>query len=303
MKSLIARSVRTSIHTMARYRVGRRALNAAYMLLPTNRLEWVHSRYSRLFRGESFIIDDEWRLSFAGRPIVVPLRNHLDWEIALSILGHDVDVKRAYLAAITSTEPPDIFIDIGANVGLHSLLFLLQGIDTISFEPQPFCQQYIKALCSANAVVPKIEPYCLGQTCSFVDLTVPAEQHDETWLASVKVDVASSLEQRFTVNKQRVEQRTLDSYLPTLSDYKRPLIKIDVEGAEADVLRGATETIRKFQPTILFEANGDREELFSIVEAIGYSIVRINTDAVFSMSEFISERISNFACKPNRLIG
>jgi hypothetical protein len=34
------------------------------------------------------------------------------------------------------------------------------------------------------------------------------------------------------------------------------VIKIDVEGAELDVLRGATETLRKMRPKVLVEVHG-----------------------------------------------
>ena len=48
------------------------------------------------------------------------------------------------------------------------------------------------------------------------------------------------------------------------------MIKIDVEGMEADVLRGAIETIRKYVPIIYVEIFGDTAEVDDILAPHGY---------------------------------
>jgi hypothetical protein len=74
---------------------------------------------------------------------------------------------------------------------------------------------------------------------------------------------------------EEVQMRTLDSY--ALEDVF--LVKVDVEGAELEVLQGALETLRESNfPPLIFEAWRDgswsekREELLSYVRDLGYEL-------------------------------
>ena len=76
-----------------------------------------------------------------------------------------------------------------------------------------------------------------------------------------------------------VETRRLDDLL---NGREVDLIKIDVEGLELSVLRGATETIRKYRPHVIFECGSEyairdqgvsRRELFDyLTKELNYSI-------------------------------
>src|SRR5829696_4519320 len=188
IRRLINEAIRGSARAAAANQFTRPLLNAVYGQLPMAGQEWIHSKFARIFYGKN--IEGRWNLRFSNRSIAVPLTHGtswLDWAIALSILGHDVDIKRVYLNAITSlVDRPDLFIDIGANTGTHSILFLVHGIDTICFEPNASCRQTLAALCAANGVLPKVEPYCLGARSAIVNLAFPVR---ETWLGSVKPEV------------------------------------------------------------------------------------------------------------------
>jgi FkbM family methyltransferase len=77
---------------------------------------------------------------------------------------------------------------------------------------------------------------------------------------------------------QGIEMKTLDSF--ELFDVN--LIKIDCEGYEENVLRGAAETIRQSQPTIVVEQKRDMAERFGLeklgavhlLESWGYKVVQ-----------------------------
>ena len=59
------------------------------------------------------------------------------------------------------------------------------------------------------------------------------------------------------------------------------LVKVDVEGAELDVLKGMSETIKTYKPTIIYEVDdGDRaayerkyQELESFLQSLGYKVI------------------------------
>jgi hypothetical protein len=60
-----------------------------------------------------------------------------------------------------------------------------------------------------------------------------------------------------------VKQISLDSFIGTMKMKRIDLIKIDVEGFGANVLRGGIDVIKKFQPQILLECHLGSNE-FSI---------------------------------------
>ena len=74
-----------------------------------------------------------------------------------------------------------------------------------------------------------------------------------------------------------VQQKTLDSFNFEDVDY----IKIDVEGHELKVLKGAINTINKYSPLIVVEENGSAEkwnkgiknEALNYLQELGYKIV------------------------------
>ena len=85
---------------------------------------------------------------------------------------------------------------------------------------------------------------------------------------------------------------------------KRTLIKIDVEGGEASVLRGASTLLRQSRPTIIFESNdrGARAELAALLGEHGYAITRLpwpdNQTPALSASDFGSSIETNFLARP-----
>src|ERR1700722_9247274 len=51
--------------------------------------------------------------------------------------GHDSELKQTYASLIQLEHPPRLVLDIGANYGTHSIIFLSHDIETVSFEPNP----------------------------------------------------------------------------------------------------------------------------------------------------------------------
>jgi FkbM family methyltransferase len=65
---------------------------------------------------------------------------------------------------------------------------------------------------------------------------------------------------------------TLDAVWSARGEPEVSVVKIDVEGAELSVLRGAAQLLERWHPTLLLEANGERERdaLLAILEPLGY---------------------------------
>jgi hypothetical protein len=95
------------------------------------------------------------------------------------------------------------------------------------------------------------------------------------------------------IERIRVKVESLDDSIP--AGYVPAVIKIDVEGAEGEVLRGAKKTIVDHRPVVVFEhgvGGADRygttsDEVFQIlVEEAGMRIFDMDGAGPYSRSEF-----------------
>ena len=267
--------VKNGVNLAMHHPQGQRAICSAYRTASYAGKAFVHRNCAKLFReGSTRVVETVWVDSFAGKDIRCPIRNStlwLDWDIALSLTGHDVEIKATYESLLRSCYKPDLFIDIGANYGTHSLLFLCHGVRSISFEPNASCIDYYGHLCDANGVKGGVKAVALGESIGNVNIRFPVR---ETWLGTIEQDVAADLvENDYKLVSESVPLRTLDSYLSELQG-SRLLLKIDTEGSEVQVLRGALEVLKRMRPKVIFESwQGDgREILMSLFVLSEYEI-------------------------------
>ncbi len=274
LKSGVYFVIRYIVKLIATFSCSRRILNAIYIKLNPSQKGRFHHGFAKIFRnGKNRASSGKWKVVFANKSILMPLTSEqlwLDWDTAASIVGHDLEVKETYELLIKSPERPDLFIDIGANYGTHSLLFLVHQIKTITFEPNPSCHDYFRRICKLNQVTPDLEPVALGDKDGHVELSYP--KHD-TWLGSTNAEVAKELALTQELVTEKIEQKTVDDYFSKIG-HSRTLIKIDAEGNELSVLRGAARTLMEKRPKIIFEVynDGHRIELFDLFKSKNYRI-------------------------------
>ncbi len=87
-----------------------------------------------------------------------------------------------------------------------------------------------------------------------------------------------------------VELHRLDDDLP--HDFQPALIKVDVEGAEVRVFRGASETLRRRQPVLMFEHGHSglyettSDELWDLLNDCGYRIFNMEGAGPYTREQF-----------------
>ena len=162
---------------------------------------------------------------------------------------------------------PDSFsvvVDIGANNGfiLQKLLKVFPHSKCVAFEPIPRFADYLRLK------YPKVDVRQLaisnfnGEVPFFNTLSSPA-------LSSLNESRLNLLGETFKTLKIRCD--TLDNQLQ--DSIRVSFIKIDVEGHEIEVLRGAEDTIRKHRPIIVIEVCEETEsEVRRILTEQGYRI-------------------------------
>jgi FkbM family methyltransferase len=308
----LKRLVRANSHRLARWSVRQQGLvgvlNAAYDRAPYAQKEWLYHLFSKAFRGFHRPGTCTWDVRFGRRTITLPLQGSqmwLHWDLAFSILGHDVEIKRSYETFLSSRQPPRVFFDVGANYGLDSLLLLSQGITTVSFEPNPACHAYFLEAARLNGVCPRIEAVALGRAEGRAQLSFYA---DETWNGSLLGVAASQLTASPNLSHVAVRVTSLDTFVRD-SGLQPDLIKMDVEGNELNVLSGAMETLRQAQPWVIFESNtaDDRAALRALFDSVGYRVARLplldaERPTPLSLDAFIASRSTNFLSFPGGLL-
>jgi len=159
-----------------------------------------------------------------------------------------------------------VFYDIGANIGEFSLFSAhLVGAEgkVYSFEPMNETFEVLKENIALNKYEDRITPFhiALSDNNGEADLFAATEHNDLGALEDGLHTLYATNDRSIFLQKIKLE--TVDSKQAELSP--PDFMKIDVEGAELHVLKGAAETIRKHHPKIMLEFNRDT------FEAAGYT--------------------------------
>jgi FkbM family methyltransferase len=168
----------------------------------------------------------------------------------------------------------DYFIDIGANLGYYTCLALQSGKPVVAFEPQQQNLQCLFKNLIANGWQDKAEVFPLALSESPGLLTLYGASGPSASLVKNWAGYSSSY-------KKIVPVSTLDNLITGRFSSKQLFIKIDVEGAEYDVLKGAIKTLKLApKPMWLLEIcleefhpegrNPDFQEIFDLFWDSGY---------------------------------
>lgn len=140
-----------------------------------------------------------------------------------------------------------VFYDVGANVGYMALevAALFPDVEVIAFEPQPALARNIAVSAVLNEF-PHVTVYAL--------MLGSADDEGELFVTSDSIH-ASAVARRagsasITCPRARIDGLVESGALPPPS-----VLKVDVEGAELDVFRGAEMTIKRYRPIIVCEAD------------------------------------------------
>jgi FkbM family methyltransferase len=150
-------------------------------------------------------------------------------------------------------QPTDCMVDVGANFGYVSLVAAKYARHVFAFEPSPNTFAYLQHNLELNPqLAHKVTSRMVGLSAQAGTLTL--------YRSPVDAGTASlhPLEQTMTV-QESVNVDTLDHLL---AHETVGWLKIDVEGAELDVLRGGEQLIRRDRPNVLIELFEPHQQRF-----------------------------------------
>ncbi len=145
---------------------------------------------------------------------------------------------------IDGTDP--VFVDVGANVGLYSnLLFKNHPQATIwSFEPNPKTFEKLTPRLASNTITAINKG--LGANDAKLTFYDRKDLNGSSAFGSLYKDVIEDIHQAESIEIE-VEITTLDSYASETGIDSIQLLKIDTEGHELEVLKGAQKLLRNDQ--------------------------------------------------------
>lgn len=192
--------------------------------------------------------------------------------------------------------PEDRVWDVGANVGLFSLAAKHYGgasaeVLAIEADQDAACLLFATARYGAGGMT--VLPIAVGEADGFVRFAIARRAR-----AANAIEGFGSTQTGGVLEVRTLPSCALDSLL---THFVPPtVLKIDVEGAELAVLRGATRLLREFKPRIYCEVTDQtRSDTCSLLKSNGYATYdgeSFGTAAVCA----VGSRTSNLVAIPLR---
>ena len=217
------------------------------------------------------------------------------WEVPLS--GEERFLESLNLQGLT-------VYDIGGFEGLYTLFFARAVGPTgrvICFEPVPASRQRILANVRANAFNDRVqvEQNALGASEDVLTFMVPRAFRGSA-TGSLEIQRHYARDSRGTM--LRVPVVPLDSYPRPLP--KPDFLKIDVEGMEVDVIRGAKNTLRAHGPALFIETHGPTREtattfpLLRELGELGYQVIHAESGKLLTAETVPTSGSVHLYCVP-----
>jgi len=196
------------------------------------------------------------------------------------------DERAEFVAIWRHLRPGDIACDIGANKGsfIYWLSWWVRDGRVVAFEPQPELARNLLNVCRVIGLDNvTVETEAAYSHSGEQDLYVPAGHQPGASLMHGKMEAEN-------LTTLTVPVVALDDYFK--EDDKIALLKIDVEGAELGLLRGAERMLRSQSPLLVFEcenrhlAPGNVGEVFSYLTGLGYEGSFVCRNRLLPISQF-----------------
>jgi len=209
--------------------------------------------------------------------------------------GHyEPDLVRIVLEYV---DPELDAIDIGANVGFFTILLsktLRPDRRVLAIEPAPFALKYLHGNIRRNGVAHTVTVYegvMADRAGNFSLHVIPGKEE----YSSVFPIVHPSVTHAAAITTD-TRGDTLDNLVERLG-FEPGFIKIDAEGAEHIILRGAQETLRRWKPVVLCEVSDVllsqggvcARDIIHLLESHDYTVVAASEPSRRIVSPFAGE--------------
>jgi FkbM family methyltransferase len=203
----------------------------------------VRDRILRYLHNPDTAASEFFEVDFYGHAYPGNFNNFIDWSVfyygayareELSLIGNLLEPMEA-----------PVVLDIGANVGHHSLFAATAASTVHSFEPFANVADKLKEKMARNRLANiTLHEIGLGEATGSKLFNPPSANNPGTGTFLCADPQVNSLELRIERGDQYLEERKID---------RVDLIKMDIEGFEVFALKGLRDTLQKFRPVCFFE--------------------------------------------------
>ncbi len=221
-----------------------------------------------------------------GIDIVVPLQNDglVCFINTKDLIGWKIFFLGEYEAGTNKVlakyiKKGDTVIEAGANLGSETLLMskLVGNGMVYGFEPNPYTFERLSINVSINNLTNvKVYDVAMGESDGNISFNIYPKDFCNPGMSSKYME--TSITRKITV-----VQKTLDTFVKEQNITKVDFLKMDIQGAEMDLLIGAAQTIAKHKPTIFLEAltlYNDTKALYEKFKEYGYNVYMIGEENI-----------------------
>jgi FkbM family methyltransferase len=173
----------------------------------------------------------------------------------------------------STVKEEDVVIDIGANIGYYALIEAPQCKIVYAIEPVSVNYQRLKTNISLNNMKIETIQCAVGSFNGHDDIFINKGCNWSSFTTCDNVD---------TIGHEQVEIHTLDTLIRDFEIPQPTFVRMDVEGYESEIIKGASNTLKlpnlklfiEFHPEFLMPIN-DRDEMINTLKANGFVIKKI----------------------------
>ena len=205
-------------------------------------------------------------------------------KIGFELMRYDVSQNNILRRnAVLQRYNVDLVIDVGANTGIFANEIRQTGFkgNIVSFEPLP---DAYKGLIKRASKDPKWKTYniALGSETGTESINVSANSHSSSLLDILDTHTQAEASASY-VGKHEIQIKTLDSIFDEIKGGAREIyLKIDTQGFEMNVLKGAINSLKEIQ-TIqlelslrpLYAGQVLYNELMEFLYPLGYRLIDV----------------------------
>jgi len=241
------------------------------------------------------------RVLWPSVPVWVEVEPHLHLQLDSqdgldrTILATGVWERETWLGLSKSIPRGGVFVDVGAHIGYYSLKaapMVGPGGHVLAIEPNPETIRRLRAdIRESGASQVTVEPVACSDSEGMADFfAATRENAGASSLSKANAALAGPIARTY-----RVRTRRLDDIVRESGVTRVDVIKIDVEGAELLVLKGAGETLDRYHPVVevelideqLASMGASSAQVIAFLRSHGYAVRHVygefhNTEFAFA---------------------